>query len=118
MLRKHKSSRKSALKAVALYSKSGKIPEFYGELTRLITDAITYKIGRSAIGLTTEELKTHLVTLDTTDSLIENIHETLESFDFARYSPSSSGDSVQLDESLNTTKNLISEIDRLKKGGE
>jgi BatD DUF11 like domain len=112
--RELKVRRKQGLILSKEFCSKGKASDLYGELTKLITDAISYSTGCSAHGLTNEELMGELRTADASTVLIETILENLESFDFARYSPSISKEKSELNNSLDITKKLMAKIDKLK----
>ncbi|MBU1536719.1 BatD family protein, partial [Myxococcota bacterium] len=106
--------RRESFKKAHQYLKSSSSPDYYGELSKIITDAVSHRIGRSAHGLTTEELAEALRRSQASQDCIDLVLETLESFDFARYAPAASSDTRAMETALSSTKSLLSRIDRLE----
>ena len=67
------------------------IPQALGEIERVLNEALTTKLGRSAMGLGREDLSAALAGLGAAEDLREAIRRLLDETDRARFAPGSIG---------------------------
>ncbi len=78
--------RESSARAKAAL-RAGRREDFYGECTRLLLDTLSEVVARSATGLVHAELAASLMERKVPGPLVDEVLDTLESLDFARYAP-------------------------------
>jgi hypothetical protein len=65
--------------------------KFFGELARVLYDHIEERTGQSVLSMTRDELRGFLKDRGFQPDTIQEIDQTLETFDFARFAPSAAG---------------------------
>ncbi|MGM0596399.1 MAG: BatD family protein [Myxococcota bacterium] len=111
--RKFRSTQKKDLKRLKTYLKQNRKSDFYSVLSKVIIDAVSQATGCSAHGLTNQELKARLLENDASDKLVKQIMESLDTFDFARYTPDNLEHNLEMENSLKETRKLLSKINKL-----
>jgi hypothetical protein len=111
--RKFRSTQKNDLKRLKIYLKQNRKSDFYSVLSKVIIDAVSQATQCSAHGLTNQELKVRLLESGASENLIKQIMETLDTFDFARYTPDNLEHNLEMENSLKEARKLLSRINKI-----
>lgn len=99
------------VKSAHLHMKSGDSQGFYSELSKLLLETLSVRLGTRANGLTMDELHSRMKSSGLDDSTIKDTVEMLESLDFARYAPNKGMTQLQFESALADVKKLCNRID-------
>jgi len=110
MRRAHKFAKKRLGQAKRLIS-AEKSKEFYGEVTKTITGYVGDKLNLPAYGLTKERIELELSSRGIKKEKIDNLLKLLDSCDYARFAPGSSG-VEEMKAFLNSVETAIVDLER------
>ena len=91
--------------------KANRREDFYGECERLLIDALTEVVSRSATGLVRAELRAALLDRRVPEELVNSVLESQESLDFARYAPGGGQLAAEGPVQLEKTMQLLQRLD-------
>lgn len=110
MRRAHKFAKKRLGQAKKLIS-AEKSKEFYGEVTKTITGYVGDKLNLPAYGLTKERIELELSSRGIKKEKIDNLLKLLDSCDYARFAPGSSGEG-EMKAFLNSVETAIVDLEK------
>jgi hypothetical protein len=86
---------------------------FYAEVSRVLQEMLTERLGEKVQGMTTEELHRSLLDQGFAQEQAEAVVKELQNCDFARFAPAASNRD-DMDETLKRARRLVGEIQRSK----
>lgn len=106
-----RSRRRTVISRARAALRAGRREDFHGECARLLLDALSEVVGRSATGLVHAELRQALLERNVPGELADAVLEVLEGFDFARYAPGQSNLESEGADQLESTLKLVHRLD-------
>ena len=106
-----RSRRRQSITRVKAALRANRHEDFYGECERLLVDTLSEIVSRSAMGLVHAELQQALGEKKVPEDLIDEVLDTLEGLDFARYAPGTVQLAAEGPAQLDKTMQLLHRLD-------
>ncbi|PKN26830.1 MAG: hypothetical protein CVU65_04555, partial [Deltaproteobacteria bacterium HGW-Deltaproteobacteria-22] len=106
-----RSRRRQSITRVKVALRANRHEDFYGECERLLVDTLSEIVSRSAMGLVHAELEQALGEKKVPEELIDEVLDTLEGLDFARYAPGAVQLATEGPAQLEKTMQLLHRLD-------
>lgn len=90
-LRRARGRARKRFRVAEIHIRGNRPAKFFGELARVLYDHIEERTGQSVLSMTRDELRVFLKDRGFQPDTIQEIDQTLETFDFARFAPSAAG---------------------------
>ena len=90
-LRRARGRARKRFRVAEIHIRGNRPAKFFGELARVLYDHIEERTGQSVLSMTRDELRGFLKDRGFEPDTIQEIDQTLETFDFARFAPSAAG---------------------------
>jgi hypothetical protein len=90
-LRRARGRARKRFRVAEIHIRGNRPAKFFGELARVLYDHIEERTGQSVLSMTRDELRGFLKDRGFQPDTIQEIDQTLETFDFARFAPSAAG---------------------------
>lgn len=90
-LRRARGRARKRFRVAEIHIRGNRPAKFFGELARVLYDYIEERAGQPVLSMTRDELRVFLKDKGFQPTTIQDIDQSLETFDFARFAPSAAG---------------------------
>lgn len=90
-LRRARGRARKRFRVAEIHIRGNRPAKFFGELARVLYDYIEERTGQPVLSMTRDELRGFLTDKGFEPATIQEIDQSLETFDFARFAPSAAG---------------------------
>jgi hypothetical protein len=112
-LRRARGRARKRFRVAEIHIRGNRPAKFFGELARVLYDYIEERTGQPVLSMTREELRGFLTDKGFDPATIQEIDQSLETFDFARFAPSAAGPG-ELRAAMRQLKELLRKIEKTR----
>lgn len=112
-LRRARGRARKRFRVAEIHIRGNRPAKFFGELARVLYDHIEERTGQPVLSMTRDELRGFLKDKGFEAETIQEIDQTLETFDFARFAPSAAGPG-EMRAQMRTLKDLLRRIEKTR----